>query len=34
VEDIGGLALFLCSRAGSYMTGNIIPLDGGILTAH
>lgn len=34
VEDIGGLALFLSSRAGAYMTGNIIPLDGGILSAH
>jgi len=34
VEDIGGLALFLSSRAGAYMTGNIIPLDGGILAAH
>jgi NAD(P)-dependent dehydrogenase (short-subunit alcohol dehydrogenase family) len=34
IEDIGGLALFLSSRAGAYMTGNIIPLDGGILAAH
>lgn len=31
-EDIAGLALYLCSRAGAYMTGNVIPLDGGILT--
>jgi NAD(P)-dependent dehydrogenase (short-subunit alcohol dehydrogenase family) len=31
IDDIGGLALFLSSRAGSYMTGNIIPLDGGVL---
>lgn len=33
-EDIGGLALYLCSRAGAYMTGNVIPLDGGILASH
>lgn len=30
-EDVAGLALFLSSRAGAYMTGNVIPLDGGIL---
>lgn len=30
-EDIAGLALYLSSRAGAYMTGNVIPLDGGIL---
>jgi NAD(P)-dependent dehydrogenase (short-subunit alcohol dehydrogenase family) len=29
-DDVAGLALFLASRAGSYMTGAIIPLDGGI----
>ena len=33
-EDIAGLALYLCSRAGAYMTGNVIPLDGGILASH
>lgn len=31
-EDIAGLALFLASRAGSYMTGAIIPIDGGLGT--
>lgn len=30
-EDIAGLALFLATRAGAYMTGNVIPLDGGQL---
>ncbi len=29
-DDIAGLILFLCSRAGSFMTGTVIPLDGGI----
>jgi NAD(P)-dependent dehydrogenase (short-subunit alcohol dehydrogenase family) len=33
-EDIAGLALYLCSRAGSYVTGAIIPVDGGLLVAH
>jgi NAD(P)-dependent dehydrogenase (short-subunit alcohol dehydrogenase family) len=30
-EDVAGLTLYLCSRAGAYMTGNVIPLDGGSL---
>ncbi len=30
-EDIGGLCVFLSSRAGSYITGTIIPLDGGVV---
>jgi NAD(P)-dependent dehydrogenase (short-subunit alcohol dehydrogenase family) len=30
-DDIGGLALYLGSRASAYMTGNTIPLDGGVL---
>lgn len=29
--DIAGLVIFLCSQAGSFMTGNFIPLDGGQL---
>jgi NAD(P)-dependent dehydrogenase (short-subunit alcohol dehydrogenase family) len=29
-EDAAGLTIFLCSRAGSYVTGTVIPLDGGI----
>jgi NAD(P)-dependent dehydrogenase (short-subunit alcohol dehydrogenase family) len=29
-DDIVGLTLLLASRAGSYMTGTVIPLDGGI----
>jgi len=29
-DDVAGLALFLSSRAGSYLTGAVIPLDGGI----
>ena len=28
-EDIAGLVITLSSRAGSFMTGNVIPLDGG-----
>jgi NAD(P)-dependent dehydrogenase (short-subunit alcohol dehydrogenase family) len=29
-DDVAGLAIFLASRAGSYLTGAVIPLDGGI----
>jgi len=29
-EDLVGTATFLCSRAGAYLTGAVIPLDGGI----
>ena len=30
-SDIAGLTIFLCSKAGRYMVGNYIPLDGGYL---
>jgi NAD(P)-dependent dehydrogenase (short-subunit alcohol dehydrogenase family) len=29
-DDVAGLTLLLASRAGSYLTGAVIPLDGGI----
>jgi len=29
-DDVAGLTMFLASRAGAYMTGTVIPLDGGI----
>ena len=28
-DDIVGLTTFLASRAGAYLTGTVIPLDGG-----
>ncbi|MCV7422492.1 SDR family oxidoreductase [Mycobacterium yunnanensis] len=31
-DDMAGVAVFLTSRAGSYLTGAIIPVDGGIAT--
>ena len=31
-EDMAGTVLFLCSRAGAYVTGTVIPVDGGIST--
>lgn len=31
-DDMAGIAVFLTSRAGSYLTGAIIPVDGGIFT--
>lgn len=31
-EDIAGTAIFLSSKAGSYLTGAVIPVDGGIST--
>ena len=29
-DDAAGLTIFLASRAGAYLTGTVIPLDGGI----
>jgi NAD(P)-dependent dehydrogenase (short-subunit alcohol dehydrogenase family) len=31
-EDVAGTAIFLSSRAGAYLTGAVIPVDGGIAT--
>ncbi|WP_326956447.1 SDR family oxidoreductase [Amycolatopsis sp. NBC_01286] len=31
-DDMAGIAVFLASRAASYLTGTIIPVDGGIAT--
>ncbi len=29
-EDMAGIAIYLASRAGSYLTGTVIPVDGGM----
>jgi len=33
-EDMAGTVIFLASRAGSYLTGTVIPVDGGTTTDH
>ena len=33
VEEIAGLSIYLCSKSGSYITGDVIPIDGGLLLA-
>lgn len=30
-EDMAGVCLFLASRAGAFVTGAVLPVDGGIL---
>jgi NAD(P)-dependent dehydrogenase (short-subunit alcohol dehydrogenase family) len=31
-DDMAGVAVFLSSRAGSYVTGSVLAVDGGIAT--
>ncbi|SES28268.1 NAD(P)-dependent dehydrogenase, short-chain alcohol dehydrogenase family [Lentzea xinjiangensis] len=31
-DDMAGIAVFLASRAGAYLTGAVVPVDGGIAT--
>lgn len=33
-DDIAGATLYLCSKAGAYVTGAILPLDGGMSVRH
>ncbi len=33
-DDMAGVAIYLASRAGAYVTGVVIPVDGGISTRH
>ncbi|MDJ0656413.1 MAG: SDR family oxidoreductase [Xanthomonadales bacterium] len=33
-DDVAGMVIFLASRAGAYVAGAVIPLDGGALIAH
>ena len=32
-EDMAGAAIYLASRAGAYVSGAVIPVDGGIVAA-
>ncbi|MGE3907558.1 MAG: SDR family oxidoreductase, partial [Reyranellaceae bacterium] len=32
-DDIGGIAVMLASKAGKFMTGQVIVADGGVLVA-
>jgi len=32
-EDMAGVAIYLASKAGSFVTGVVIPVDGGITGA-
>lgn len=32
-EDVGGTAIFLCSRAGTYLSGAVLPVEGGLWSA-
>ncbi|MBW1885147.1 MAG: SDR family oxidoreductase, partial [Deltaproteobacteria bacterium] len=31
-DDMAGVAIYLASRAGAYVTGSVLPVDGGIST--
>lgn len=33
-EDVAGATIYLCSRAGAYITGAIVPIDGGLSVEH
>lgn len=33
-NDVAGAAIYLCSRAGAYITGAILPIDGGMSVQH
>lgn len=32
-EDVGGAVIFLCSRAGAYLSGAVLPVEGGLWSA-
>lgn len=33
-EDMAGVALYFASRAGAWVTGIVVPVDGGALISH